>query len=197
MLLTPTLKAPQQLSSMASLHYQYTPLTSKSSLRLLRLTAESTLRPATEGIEVELFEVFFKDILAFEAVSYARDHVDAHITLLCNGRQLDISPVVSLMISTLSRISTIGVFWIVTVCIDPFSIPDKNTQEPRMRNIFSEAPRVWIWLDEGSYITKSALSFLIDLDAENVEDSLTDYGWKAFYNYQGGLQPCSIQVSAG
>jgi hypothetical protein len=43
------------------------------------------------------------------------------------------------MISALSRISTIGIFWVDAVCIDQSSVLKKNIQVPCIRNVFSEA----------------------------------------------------------
>lgn len=151
---------------MALAPYQYTPLSSESSLRLIRLKGTSGLQRLTEAVEIELFEVSLQDAPAFEAVSYAWDHADEGATLMCNGRQLHVSAIVLEIIRTLDRISSIGVFWIDAVCIDQSSTSDKNAQVPRMRIMFSEALRVWIWLGKGSYESRFAMELLVEMDAK-------------------------------
>lgn len=69
---------------MASTPYQYTPLSSESTFRLLRLKESAHSSNATETLEIELFDSSLIDPPAFEAVSYAWDHVEPHAILLCN-----------------------------------------------------------------------------------------------------------------
>lgn len=174
---------------MASQPYQYTPLSSESSFRLLRLKETSESQRPFQANEIELFEVSFQDAPAFEAVSYAWGHADTYVSLVCNGQQLSVSSVVLEMIKTLNHISSIGTFWIDALCIDQSSTSDKNIQVPRMRIIYSEALRVWIWLGKGSYETRFALKFLVELDARaTVHHTEIALDWEdSIQTYQGRL----------
>ena len=132
------------------------------SFRLLRLKEPARSDTSIAALEIELFEAPLADPPAFEAVSYAWDHADAQAVLICNDQQLHVSPAVFDMIGALSRLSMSGVFWIDAVWIDQSSVFDKNIQVPRMRNIFSEAFNVWIWLGQGLPEMKIALDLLVD-----------------------------------
>lgn len=149
---------------MAPALYQFTPLSSASSVRLLRLTDPIASQGFTESAGIELFEVPIEDAPAFEAVSYAWDHTDARLPLLCDGKQLEVSPDVLDMIMTLNLISTVRVFWVDAVCIDQSSTLDKNIQVPRMRFIFSKAQMVWVWLGQGTYESRLAFELLVQMN---------------------------------
>lgn len=175
---------------MASILYQYTPLSSESSIRLLRLKNYIASQGLMHSIEVDLFEVPIEDSPTFEAVSYAWDHTDARATMLCNEKQLQVSPAVVDMLINLHRISTVRVFWVDAVCIDQSSTMDKNIQVPRMRLVFSEAQRVWIWLGQGTYESKLGFDFLVEMDNLRMESAtnkttLAKSRQRSLQQYQG------------
>ncbi|KAH6644410.1 heterokaryon incompatibility protein-domain-containing protein [Boeremia exigua] len=180
---------------MASTCYRYTPLSSTSSLRLLRLKSPLSAQRPNEPIEIELFETSFENAPTFEAVSYAWDHASTFTTLVCNGQHLHVSPVVSEMVFALSCVSTTGVFWIDAVCIDQSSATDKNIQVPRMRLIFSEARKVWIWLGKGSFESTVAFRFLIEMysyscgqQVEPTNTMLAKKWWNSLRTYQDTIR---------
>ncbi|KAF3046758.1 hypothetical protein E8E11_005973 [Didymella keratinophila] len=147
---------------MASTWFQHTPLSSESAFRLLRLKESSNLESRAYPIEIELFEAHLNNAPLYEAVSYAWDHGETPVSVLCNQQPLSVSPILLEMLNRPSRISSIGVFWIDAVCIDQTSTSDKNIQVPRMRDIFSEARKVWIWLGKGSNEIQVAFEFLTE-----------------------------------
>jgi hypothetical protein len=45
------------------------------------------------------------------------------------------------------------VLWVDAICIDQFSVPDKNQQIPIMLEIYSRAAEVILWLGEVNTMT--------------------------------------------
>ena len=179
---------------MATELYQYTPLSSESSFRLLRLVRPPLAGALRTPIEIDLFEAPIEDSPPFEAVSYAWDHADTYCTLLCNGCRLKVSPVIVEMIEHLHHISNIGTFWVDAVCIDQSSTFDKNIQVPRMRDVFSKAHRVWVWLGKGSHESKVAFEFLMEVETLWPHDVAASNGKRAkqwhicLKKYQGTIK---------
>jgi hypothetical protein len=175
---------------MASTRYQYAPLSSDFAFRLLRLKQPAHSENSTETSEIELFEASLADPPPFEAVSYAWDHADAHAVLICNDQQLNVSPAIVDIVSALSRISSTGVLWIDAVCIDQSSILDKNIQVPCMRNIYSEARSVWIWLGRESYEVRHAFHFLAEITGLSRDECNL-----SLREYQGEWTQLSLQAT--
>lgn len=156
---------------MATSFYQYDDLTNESIFRLFHIGKSQTgSTTSSHDVEIHLFEASFNDPPAFEAVSYAWGQSPASSTILCNGKELLVTPNVAEILHVLSAQSNpTAVFWIDSICINQSSIVEKNIQVPRMRSIYSEARLVWLWLGKGTYETKAAMSFLL-----SVGDILSD-----------------------
>ena len=149
---------------MASANYQYEPLTSESSFRVLRL---SPLQPGFEEdatIEIVLSEADFDRPPHYEAISYAWGNEEANTTIICNGNCLLVTPNVVSVLQTLRRSNCSQALWIDSIAIDQSSIIEKNIQVPRMRSIYRQATNVWVWLGEGGYEVDIAFQYLLDMD---------------------------------
>jgi hypothetical protein len=157
---------------MALSSYAYEALSSESSFRLFRIRKSQPSSDASvDMFSIHLFEASFDHSPEFEAVSYAWGQDPPSSVIVCDGKPLHVTPNVEAILRVLSaQVESVGVFWIDSICIDQSNVDEKNIQVPRMRSIYSEAKIVWIWLGEGSYETKTAFSFLLEVGANSGND---------------------------
>ncbi|KAF2690803.1 hypothetical protein K458DRAFT_63191 [Lentithecium fluviatile CBS 122367] len=147
---------------MTSATYHYTPLLSESSFRVFRLLTPQPGLVVPDIIEIELYEADLDTATPeFEAISYAWGQEEADATIICNGLPFLVTPnVVSVLKALLHRPESLRVLWLDSICIDQSSIPERNIQVPRMRSIYRQATKVWVWLGEGSLEVNLAFEFL-------------------------------------
>lgn len=151
---------------MASTPYHYKPLTSESSFRLLRLKkVQPDLAGLFDMINVHLFDASLENPPKFEAISYAWSQQGLDSTILCNDQPLHVASNVVSILRSLRHGDSPGILWIDSICIDQSSTQEKNLQVPKMRSIYHQAEKVWIWLGEGSYETDVTFNFLAEVAA--------------------------------
>jgi hypothetical protein len=149
---------------MASTDYQYESLSSESSFRVLRLLPTEPGIDQNPAIEIELFEANFDSPPDFEAVSYAWGQEEANATVICNGKCLLVTPNVVSALKALRRSESSKVLWIDQIAIDQSSISERNMQVPKMRSIYRQATKVWVWLGVGSYEADIAFEYLLEVN---------------------------------
>ncbi|KAH3920789.1 hypothetical protein HBH56_009830 [Parastagonospora nodorum] len=152
-----------QVASMASSHYHYDDLSSETAaFRLFRIQKSQPCPTGTfSKVEICLFEATFDGHPEYEAVSYAWGRDPASSTIMCNDKNLDVTPNVEAILHMLSsQANSTGAYWIDSICINQSSVSEKNTQVPRMSSIYSKARLVRIWLGEASHEVETALGFL-------------------------------------
>ncbi|KAH3987350.1 hypothetical protein HBI25_001550 [Parastagonospora nodorum] len=148
---------------MASSHYHYDDLSSETAaFRLFRIQKSQPCPTGTfSKVEICLFEATFDGHPEYEAVSYAWGRDPASSTIMCNDKNLDVTPNVEAILHMLSsQANSTGAYWIDSICINQSSVSEKNTQVPRMSSIYSKARLVRIWLGEASHEVETALGFL-------------------------------------
>jgi hypothetical protein len=150
------------VKDMTSTQYRYTSLSSESSFRLFRIVKPCS-PVESNSLDIHLFEADFEDPPAFEAVSYAWGEGLSTSIILCNGQQLPVTTNVEAILRRLGQTESVGTFWIDSICINQYSVAEKNIQVPRMRYIYSQARLVWIWLGEGIDEIETALAWLSGL----------------------------------
>ena len=84
---------------------------------------------------------------------------------LCSGKQVRITTSLFTALQRLRHANVERVLWADAFCINQADLGEKNTQVPLMRDIYSQAERVLIWLGEGSAETDKAFRVLEQLDA--------------------------------
>jgi hypothetical protein len=163
---------------MASTDYQYDPLTSESSFRVLRLLPATSGVDQSTAIEIELSEANLDSPPEYEAISYAWGQEEANASIVCNGRYLLVTPTVISVLQKLRVTGSSRVLWLDSICIDQTSIPEKNIQVPRMRSIYRQATRVWVWLGNGSHEVDVTFEYLTEMneimEGEDLDGDLTN-----------------------
>lgn len=133
----------------------YTEQLQGRNIRLLRILPgdpEST-------IEVELIEASLDNLPQYEALSYVWGDAEITQQIVCNGRPFQITINLTKALrrlrsrsrTTLSehQPSTLSSFlWVDAICIDQDCLPERNHQVSHMKEIYSKAQRVCIWLGD-------------------------------------------------
>ena len=151
--------------------YQYQPLPSSSSIRIL------ILHPAA-GISSPLeCDIITKDRLtllrdpnnkSFDAVSYVWGNGTHDIPLFCKheGTYLYISAVVDEMLRNLRKACEVRRLWVDAICLNQKDNQEKSIQVQQMGQIYHMADKVHIWLGPADATTRLAFAFLRTLVAK-------------------------------
>ena len=133
----------------------YTEQLQGRNIRLLRILPgdpEST-------IEVELIEASLDDLPQYEALSYVWGDAEITQQIVCNGRPFQITINLTKALRRLrSRSRTTlsehqpstpsSLLWVDAICIDQSCLPERNHQVSLMKEIYSKAQRVYVWLGD-------------------------------------------------
>lgn len=135
----------------------YHPLQQQSSFRLL------TIHPGTKNdiLTTTLTEANLEDPnVQYEALSYTwgADLQDQEIT--CNETTIFLTPNCFHALKQLRHPSIPRDIWIDSICIDQFSIYERNHQVGLMGKIYERAYRVIAWLGQGDAVSRRAFVFL-------------------------------------
>ena len=139
--------------------YTYCSLSTPTSFRIISVVPQPT---GQVPFTISLLETSFENDVSFRAVSYTWDGQCPDSTIICDGKQLDVTLNVLKILSIVALDVEEGecLLWVDSICIDQSSTSDKNHQVPQMGKIYSRASSVLIWLGEGTYETDIAFDFL-------------------------------------
>ncbi|KAJ4861390.1 heterokaryon incompatibility protein (HET) domain-containing protein [Trichoderma breve] len=133
--------------------YQYEPLKDSASIRLLYLHPGSFHQLP---IKVSLQEFPVNACPSFGALSYTWATEDGAASLsrelLCNGASLRITENCEAALKRLRRPTEDQVLWVDAVCIDQSNIEERSLQIGLMRQIYSQASWVALWVGESSSV---------------------------------------------
>jgi hypothetical protein len=87
-----------------------------------------------------------EDKPAFVAVSYVWGTAPATTNVVCNGKQIQVTATVQAMLEHLQRYNQ--PLWVDAICIDQQNEPEKATQIPLMRHIYSQCLQCMVWLGD-------------------------------------------------
>jgi hypothetical protein len=112
-------------------------------IRLLTITyVEGTIELQTRCHELT-------ENLEYDAVSYVWGSAPASVTVMCNNKPLAITPTALEMLHYLHRYQAKAAWqkiWIDAICINQTDQEEKSTQIPLMRDIYSRAATVIVWM---------------------------------------------------
>lgn len=124
----------------------YSPLNvSRKEIRLLHI------HPAAwnDGIECYMEIVSLKDYPKFQAISYVWGDTTNKLSITVNGQELAVTQNV---VTGLQRLRATGetlALWLDAVCVNQSDIHERSEQVQCMREIYSSANEVFIWLGYG------------------------------------------------
>jgi hypothetical protein len=121
-------------------------------IRLLTITyVEGTIELQTRCHELT-------EDLEYDAISYVWGSAPASVTVMCNNKPLAITPTALEMLHYLHRHQAKAAWqkiWIDAICINQTDQEEKSTQIPLMRNIYSLAATVIVWMGPSTSETDS------------------------------------------
>jgi len=137
-------------SPSSSLIYQYTPLQSQRSIRLIVLQPGSDPAP----VAVSLKEGCIDDDLSYEAVSYTWATEDGNDErsnmILCDEAYIRVTLNCETVLRRFRDSTAERVLWVDAICINQEDIIERGQQVQLMGKIYSKACKVLIWLGEAT-----------------------------------------------
>jgi len=101
------------------------------------------------SIEIEIDQYTLTEDLDYDAISYVWGSAPASVTVKCNGRPLVVTSTALEMLHYLHQHqmnTTTRKIWIDAICINQEDEEEKGTQIPLMRDIYSRAKTVVVWM---------------------------------------------------
>jgi hypothetical protein len=101
------------------------------------------------SIEIEIDRYTLTENLDYDAVSYVWGSAPASVTVKCNGRPLVVTSTALEMLHCLHQYqtnTTTRKIWIDAICINQEDEQEKGIQIPLMRDIYSRARAVIVWM---------------------------------------------------
>ena len=142
----------------------------KRTIRLL------TVKSIGGAIELETHRHVLTRFLNYDAMSYVWGNAPASVTVLCNNKPLLITPTVLEMLQCVCQHQTKRRnIWVDAICINQGDDEEKSTQIPLMRDIYSRAATVIVWM--GPSTPETDVFF-----AEFQDTRKRSKAWIALYN---------------
>ncbi|CAN9136114.1 unnamed protein product [Alternaria alternata] len=101
------------------------------------------------SIEIDIDQYTLTEDLDYDAISYVWGSAPASVTVKCNGRPLVVTSTALEMLNYLHRYqknTTARKMWIDAICINQDDEQEKAAQIPLMREIYSKARAVVVWM---------------------------------------------------
>ena len=135
-------------------HYQHPPLQGRRTIRLLQLEPTRSLAAPIKCI---LQEISLDANPRYEAISYSWDGQASNQEVLCSGRPLLVTLNAALVLRYLREPKQPRWVWIDSICINQNDMQEKTGQVRMMREIYSKAAEVLLWIRESTKTSVSAL----------------------------------------
>ncbi|CAN9451948.1 unnamed protein product [Alternaria alternata] len=118
-------------------------------LRQGQIRLLTTNKRIGRSIEIEIDQYTLTEDLDYDAISYVWGSAPALVTVKCNGKPLVVTSTALEMLNYLHRYqknTTTQKIWIDAVCINQEDEEEKSIQIPLMREIYSRAKAVVVWM---------------------------------------------------
>ncbi|TVY23751.1 Heterokaryon incompatibility protein 6,OR allele [Lachnellula hyalina] len=124
-----------------------------NTIRLLKLRAalEHTM------IECDLEVVDLETRPRLEALSYVWGNPNPPEAILCNGHQHSVTPNLALALRRIRSPCTTRTVWVDAICVNQEDLEERSQQIQLMREIYSQAWRVIVWLGEDNGLAETAI----------------------------------------
>ncbi|KAF4616233.1 hypothetical protein G7Y89_g15171 [Cudoniella acicularis] len=149
--------------------YRYEPLQHADSIRLLALYPGDFTTP----IQISLAEVRSQDNHPYEALSYTWAMEDGNCRrssqIRCDGSKIWVTKNCELALRYLRKKDLNRVLWVDAICINQKDNKERGHQVGLMRNVYSKATGVLIWLGEASPVLGTPLPDEYSADAKTLD----------------------------
>ena len=133
--------------------FQYSPLSSPTAFRLIRLTPDTK----TDLVGFSLSEHDFDNVPEYKALSYRWGDSSKSRTIKLDGKDLRLHENLWHFLHQLKIENDNGFYWTDAICINQDDIPERNQQVAQMAEIYSLAGQVVVWLGHNRH-TEHCLS---------------------------------------
>ena len=147
-------------------NYQYQPLHGPRNTRLLWLEPAKSL---SSPLRCKLNEVSLDDIFHYEALSYSCEKQNGRGSILIFNTPSEITKNCEAALRRLRYEDKPRVLWVDAICInqDKSALYERSQQVLLMREIYSRAAEVLVWL--GEVDTMASKGYIASLSHENLE----------------------------
>jgi hypothetical protein len=144
------------LSTGAFSEYQYSPLLSATSIRIVELL------PGTDEdvFQVSLDHKMLTDLPEYEALSYEWGEPVGTHPIYCGDKILKVTSNLLAALKRIRRPQEARLMWIDAICINQADLDERSQQVAIMRDIYQKAARVVLWLGEEINYTKDAVEII-------------------------------------
>jgi len=111
-------------------------------------------------IHLSLITIELSKAPTYEALSYLWGDASVAENVVLNDSEITVTKNLHTCLRVLRNRNDVGYLWIDAICIDQTSVEEKNTQVPLMRDIYSGARCVFIWLGPHADDSERAMSML-------------------------------------
>lgn len=150
--------------------YDYRSLQSTAhEIRLLFIDPDRNVSDHTP-LRCQLKHMSLQDVLIkpFHAVSYCWGTSDKRAPIVIDGQTITIPQTAAVAIRNLSKVSS-NPLWIDAVCIDQTNVQEKSQQVVMMKEVYSKAVSVLIWLGPAQISTANALASIEKIHQQCLE----------------------------
>ncbi|KAH9203637.1 heterokaryon incompatibility protein-domain-containing protein [Leptodontidium sp. 2 PMI_412] len=140
--------------------YEYQSLKKVDDIRILVLEAGQEDEP----LRCHVKDVSLSSNTPYEALSYVWGDPTVKVPIECSGRKLNITTNLFDALKRFRLPDADRVLWVDAICINQFDLEEKNIQVPLMKDIYSKASVVLIWLGRGSEETDRAWGALAQMN---------------------------------
>ncbi|KAH8602297.1 heterokaryon incompatibility protein-domain-containing protein, partial [Bisporella sp. PMI_857] len=150
--------------------YEYELLDAKSDLRLLILEMGGTSDP----IKCRLVRARFARRPFYEALSYTWGSADQKKQIWLHGQRTDVRSNLWSALFKLRRNDKNRLLWVDALCINQRNVNERNHQVALMKEIFTQAAEVIVWLGPEADDSDLAMDFLYDASSRYAGPSTLD-----------------------
>jgi hypothetical protein len=124
-------------------------------IRLVTLKQSDESEPIKCSLEAHVLD---ENCPEYVALSYTWGSKERHADILLNGVMVPVGRSLWSFLQEMRAQHQYIDFWIDAICIDQLNVLEQNHQVQMMRQIYSKAQSVWIWLGEADTVTNSDLA---------------------------------------
>ncbi|CAI4219797.1 unnamed protein product [Parascedosporium putredinis] len=151
--------------------FKYQPLDpDRNQIRLLRILKSSPVPPpAIASIRCEIFHINLDEFPIYNALSYTwGSPTSPKTSILLDDKLFLVRENLWMALKRLESAAEEMVIWIDAICINQESIPERNSQVPKMTQIYRQAHQVVSWLGVGNRASALAFKFVEEFGRPDV-----------------------------
>lgn len=144
-----------------------------------------------------MFELQAGQTKAYEALSYCWGKPDRLVDIVCNGRRMKVTPNLRAALQNLRKDDSNRMLWVDAMCINQDDVAEKSVQVQRMKETYSDAEHVIVWLGEAMEDSDEIMDLIAAIEAtpmvaefaHYMKDGRQDLRWRGTPRFSLPLLP--------